>query len=81
MLEVFLKEEMVLLLQHLLIKHGLKGYQVGGAQISTKHAGFIVNTKNGTAEDVLKIVEHVKKVIKKEFEKEIELEIIVIGED
>ena len=60
---------------------GLKGYQVGGAEISTKHAGFIVNKGNATAKDVLAVVEHTKQVIKELFHKEIKLEIIVIGED
>lgn len=59
----------------------LKGYQVGGAEISTKHAGFIVNKGNATAKDVLAVVEHTKQVIKELFHKEIKLEIIVIGED
>lgn len=59
---------------------GLKGYTVGGAQISTKHAGFVVNTGNATANDVLKLVENVKREIQNKFKKEIELEIEVIGE-
>ena len=59
---------------------GLKGYKVGGAEVSTMHAGFVVNTGNATAEDVLKLVEHVKKVVFEKFEKEIELEIKIIGE-
>jgi UDP-N-acetylmuramate dehydrogenase len=59
---------------------GLKGYKIGGAQVSTKHAGFIVNTGNAKAEDVLKLVEYVKKVVYEKFNKNIELEIEVIGE-
>lgn len=39
---------------------GLKGYTVGGAQVSTKHAGFIVNTGNATASDVIKLVRVIK---------------------
>lgn len=59
---------------------GLKGYTVGGAQISTKHAGFVVNTGNATANDVLKLVQNVKREIQNKFKKDIELEIEVIGE-
>ncbi len=59
---------------------GLKGYTVGGAQISTKHAGFIINTGNANAKDVLDLVEITKKQVFKKFGKEIKLEIEVIGE-
>lgn len=40
---------------------GLKGVKIGGAEISTKHAGFIVNSGNATSEDILKLVEFVEK--------------------
>ena len=39
---------------------GLKGLQVGGAQISTKHAGFVVNSGNATAADVLNLIKEVQ---------------------
>lgn len=57
---------------------GLKGYAHGGAQVSTKHAGFIINTGNATAKDVLDLAEHVKKVVYNKTGKKIELEIQVI---
>lgn len=60
---------------------GLKGYKIGDAQISTKHAGFIVNKGNATAKDVLALMEYAKKQVKEKFDKEIELEILVIGEE
>lgn len=59
---------------------GLKGYTIGGAQISTKHAGFIINIGNAKANDVLELVETAKKQVLKKFGKEIKLEIEVIGE-
>ena len=59
---------------------GLKGYSVGGAQVSMKHAGFVINTGNATAKDVLKLTEVIKKSVFEKFEKEIELEIEVIGD-
>lgn len=42
---------------------GLKGYAVGGAQVSPKHAGFVVNTGGATCEDVLRLMEHIQKVV------------------
>lgn len=58
---------------------GLKGYRVGGAQISTKHAGFIVNIGNAKASDVLELIEIAKKKVLEKFGYEISLEIEVIG--
>ena len=43
---------------------GLKGYSVGGAQVSEKHAGFIINKGGATAKDVLDLIGHIKTVIK-----------------
>lgn len=59
---------------------GLKGYTIGGAQVSTKHAGFIVNTGNATAEDILNLVDYVRKQVYEKFGKVLELEVEVIGE-
>lgn len=59
---------------------GLKGYSIGGAKISDLHAGFIINTGNATADDVLKLVEYTKEKVYEKFNKTIELEIEVIGE-
>lgn len=59
---------------------GLKGYTIGGAQISNKHAGFIINIGNATAKDVLELVEVAKKQVLEKFGHEIQLEIEVIGE-
>lgn len=57
---------------------GLKGYEIGGAKVSTKHCGFVINTGGATAEDVLKLTEYIKKEIKNKFNKDIELEIEII---
>lgn len=59
---------------------GLKGFSIGGAEVSIKHSGFIINKGNATSEDVLKLVDYVKTKVKEKFDKDIELEIIVIGE-
>lgn len=42
---------------------GLKGYHIGGAEVSTLHAGFLINKGNATANDVLKLVEYVKQTV------------------
>ena len=57
---------------------GLKGYKIGGAQVSTKHAGFIVNTGNATAKDILELIEYVKKVVYDKFNKKLEIEVKII---
>lgn len=57
---------------------GLKGYQIGGAQISEKHAGFIINKENATAKDVIKLMEYTKEQVYNKFGKEIEPEIEII---
>lgn len=59
---------------------GLKGYQIGGAQISEKHAGFIINKRNATAEDVLELIKYTKEQVYNKFAKKIETEIEIIGE-
>lgn len=59
---------------------GLKGYTIGGAQVSTKHAGFVVNAGNATASDVIELMELIKKRVQEKFNKNIDLEIEVIGE-
>ncbi len=64
----------------LIEQSGLKGYKIGGAQVSEKHAGFIINTGNATAKDVLDLVEHIKKVVFENFGVELETEIKMIGE-
>lgn len=59
---------------------GLKGFQVGGAQVSEKHAGFIINKENATADDVLKLTQIIKEKVYEKYGKKIELEVKIIGE-
>lgn len=58
---------------------GLKGYRIGGAEISKKHAGFIVNVDNATSNDVIDLINYVKEKVYEKFKKEIQLEIEIIG--
>jgi UDP-N-acetylmuramate dehydrogenase len=60
---------------------GLKGKSIGGAQVSAKHAGFIVNTGNATARDVLELMSLIQAKVKEGFGVELQPEIVVIGED
>src|SRR6266576_5024141 len=58
---------------------GLKGFTIGGAQVSALHANYIVNTGTATASDVLKLIEHVRKTVAKKMGVELELEVKVVG--
>ncbi len=60
---------------------GLMGHRVGGAQVSEKHAGFIVNRGDATAEDVLGLIEHVREQVRSHFDVALETEVRVIGEE
>jgi UDP-N-acetylmuramate dehydrogenase len=54
---------------------GLKGFSVGGAQVSPKHAGFVVNYDHATCQDVLSLVEQVQRQVKEQFGVSLELEV------
>jgi UDP-N-acetylmuramate dehydrogenase len=58
---------------------GLKGRQVGGAQVSTKHAGFVVNVGGAKATDVLELVGIIKEEVREKFGVELEPEIKFLG--
>ena len=60
---------------------GLKGYKIGGAEVSTKHSGFIINKGNATASDILELVQIIKNKIYEKYQKKIELEVEVLGEE
>jgi len=55
-------------------KLGLKGFSIGDAQISTKHAGFIVNKGNATFNDVILLIEYVKRIVKDKYDVDLEVE-------
>ncbi|KAB7704702.1 UDP-N-acetylmuramate dehydrogenase [Bacillus aerolatus] len=60
---------------------GLQGKGVGGAEVSTKHAGFIVNKNDATASDYIATIDMVRKKVKETFGVELELEAKIIGEE
>lgn len=64
----------------LIDKCGLKGKQIGGAVVSNKHAGFIINAGGATSTDIIELIEYVKKVVYEKTGKNIELELEIIGE-
>lgn len=60
---------------------GLKGFSVGDAEVSQKHSGFVINTGNATAQDVLDVIKHVQDEVKNQFGVELKTEVRIIGED
>ena len=64
----------------LIDESGLKGFTIGGAKVSEKHAGFNVNSKDAKAEDIINLIEYVKQKVYEKFGKHIEEEIKIIGE-
>lgn len=59
---------------------GLQGLTWGGAQVSMKHAGFIVNIDHATATDYIELIEHIQEVILEKFDVKLEREVRIIGE-
>lgn len=60
---------------------GLQGVEIGGAQVSLKHAGFIINKNNATANEYIALIKHAQKVVKDKFGVTLEREVRIIGED
>ena len=63
----------------LIMDAGLKGYQVGGAAVSEKHAGFVVNVGGATAADVHAVIEHVQAEVLRQFGVALEPEVLFLG--
>ena len=59
---------------------GLRGFSVGGAQVSEKHCGFVVNTGEATAKDVRDLIREVSQQVKRKFGVELEPEVKMLGE-
>ncbi|QSF42539.1 UDP-N-acetylmuramate dehydrogenase [Paenibacillus tianjinensis] len=65
----------------LIQESGLQGTRIGGAEVSRKHAGFIVNADNATASDYIGLIQHVRSAVKDKFGVELETEVKIIGEE
>lgn len=59
----------------LIMDAGLRGYSVGGAMVSEKHCGFVINKGNATCKDVIELTDNVKQKVKEQFGIELELEV------
>lgn len=59
---------------------GLRGYQVGGAQVSEKHCGFVINRGDATAADICRLMEDVRENVQKQFGVTLEPEVKLVGE-
>lgn len=64
----------------LIMDAGLRGYRIGGAQVSEKHCGFIINVGNASAQDIYELIEEVQEKVKERFHVELEPEVIRIGD-
>ena len=65
----------------MIIKAGLQGKRIGGAEDSMKHAGFIVNVGGATATDYLDLIHLIQKTIKKDFDVDLQTEVRIIGKE
>lgn len=63
----------------LIMEAGFKGFQIGGARVSDKHCGFVVNTGNASAEDVRQVIGEIRKRVKERFRVDLETEVVFLG--
>lgn len=59
---------------------GLMGYKIGDAEVSTKHAGFVINKGSASASDIYKLICYIQKVVKEKYNVELEREVRLLGE-
>lgn len=60
---------------------GLKGFNIGGAAVSEKHSGFVINKGGATAKDILDLIEYVQKEVKRQYGVDLYPEVRIIGEE
>ena len=65
----------------LIADSGLQGKRIGGAEVSRKHAGFIINVDHATSTDYLLLIRHIQETVKEKFGIQIETEVNILGED
>jgi UDP-N-acetylmuramate dehydrogenase len=59
----------------------LQGYTIGGAEVSMKHAGFVINRDNAEARDYIAVIEHIQKTVQNNFNVQLEREVKIVGEN
>ena len=59
---------------------GLRGFSVGGAQVSEKHCGFVINAGDATAEDIMTLIREVQRKVEEQFGVSLETEVRFLGE-
>lgn len=64
----------------LIMNAGLRGFQVGGARVSDKHCGFVINTGNASAADIMDVIWEVQRRVKERFHVELEPEVVFLGD-
>lgn len=64
----------------LIMDAGLRGFVIGGAQVSEKHCGFIVNTGNASSADIVNLIRHVQSMVMEKFSVMLETEVKIVGE-
>ncbi len=64
----------------LIMDSGMRGYSIGGAQVSDKHCGFIINKGNATASDIKEVIEEVQEKVKERCQVNLEPEIVFLGD-
>ena len=64
----------------LIMDAGMRGYSIGGARVSDKHCGFIVNTGTATAADIKEVIEEVQERVKERFRVTLEPEVVFLGD-
>lgn len=63
----------------LIMKAGLRGFQIGGARVSDKHCGFVINTGDAVAADVMDVIREVQIRVKEKFDVDLEPEVVFLG--
>jgi len=63
----------------LIMDAGLSGFSIGGARVSEKHCGFVINKGGASAKDILDLIHHIQKTVKEQFDVELEPEVKMIG--
>ena len=64
----------------LIMDAGLRGFRIGGAMVSEKHCGFVINANDATAADIMAVIMEIKRQVKERFHVELETEVVFLGE-